>query len=408
MHNPKRCLPVLFRDARKNGTVHPLQQQLVGDRKTALYVLLGATVLLLLVASVNVTNLLLSQANARRRELSVRLVLGATRGRLIRQLLTESIVLSVTGAVMGVLLAPIALRVMRSLMPLTLAGIAPAELNVRVLLFAVTTALVTGIGFGLWPAFRSTRESDGEVIKSSGGHGSTSASAGRVRRVLVSAELALTVMLLIGAGLMLRSFSMLMQRDSGMQSAQVGTLEMTVASTVANRTERVRKLNEILQRLAAVPGVQSAGAINDLPLNGQGGISLSIRVDGAPPQKSPDDMRFARFLFATGDYFPTMGIRLLHGRLFRASDDSLAPKTAVISDRMAKEYWPGMDPIGRTFHLGSDTMHVIGVVANVREIKLEDEGGPQMYLHLLATSPTRVAVVARGNIPDRALLAHHG
>lgn len=391
--------------ARAKGTVHPLQQQLVGDRKTALYVLLGATGLLLLIACVNVTNLLLSQANARRRELAVRLVLGATRGRVVRQLLTESVVLSVAGAALGILLAPIALRTMRALLPSSLDGIAPAELNLRVLIFAVVMALITGIGFGLWPAFRSARESDGDVIKGGGGHGSTTANAGRVRRVLVSAELALTVMLLIGAGLMLRSFSTLMNSDSGMNGAQTGTLEMTLASTATNRGDRVRNLNATLQRLAAMPGIQSVGAINDLPLNGQGGISVTVEIDGAPPLKD-DDMRFARYLFASPDYFTAMRIPLLRGRMFSASEDSLSPKTAVISNAMAKLYWPGVDPIGRTFKLGSDAVTVVGIVSDVRESKLEEDGGPQMYLNLLTIAPTRLALVARGNIPEQTLLAY--
>ncbi|MEP6834409.1 MAG: ABC transporter permease [Gemmatimonas sp.] len=392
-------------NARSNGAVRPLQDTLVGDRKTAFYVLLGATGLLLLIACVNVTNLLLSHASARTRELAVRQVLGATRARIVRQLLTESVVLSLAGAGLGLLLAPIALRVMRTLIPASLAGVAPAELNIRVLMFALATALLTGVAFGLWPAFRSARVDQGQVIKAGGGHGATSASSGRVRRVLVSAELALTVMLLIGAGLMLRSFSVLMQRESGLQSAHVATLEMSLASSSGNRGERLRKLNETISRLSAMPGIQSAAAVNDLPLAGQGGISVMINVDGAPPLASGES-RGARYLFATSDYFATMGIKLLRGHLFSATEDSLSPRTAVVSKSMADAYWPNSDALGRTFQLGRSVMTVIGVVADVREAKLEGDAGPQMYMNLLVGSPQRLALVARGNVPEQTLLSH--
>ncbi|MEO7363852.1 MAG: FtsX-like permease family protein, partial [Gemmatimonadaceae bacterium] len=369
-----------------------------------LYVLLGATGLLLLIACVNVTNLLLSHANARRRELAVRQVLGATRARIVRQLLTESVVLAMAGATLGVLLAPIALGVMRTLLPVSLAGVAPAEVNLRVLMFAACTALVTGIAFGLWPAFRSSGGGQSEVIKGGGGHGSTSANAGRVRRVLVSAELALTVMLLIGAGLMLRSFSVLMQRDSGLLSEYVGTLEMTVPDNRANRTERVRKLDEMLSRLSAMPGIQSAAAVNDLPLSAQGGTSVQISIDGAAALEN-GERAGARYLFATEHYFSALGIKLLRGRSFRATDDSLAPRTAVISKTMADRYWPNADPIGQIFRIGNEPTTIVGIVADVREATLERDAGPQMYMHLLAGSPTRFSLVARGTISEQAILA---
>ncbi|MEO8000105.1 MAG: FtsX-like permease family protein, partial [Gemmatimonadaceae bacterium] len=347
----------------------------------------------------------LSQASLRRREIAVRQVLGATRTRIVRQLLTESIVLSVAGAALGVLLAPVPLRMMRALQPKLLSGVAPAELNVRVLAFAVVVALATGILFGLWPAFRFSREDHSASIKSGGGHGSTSGSSGRIRRLLVSAELALTVMLLIGSGLMLRSFNVLMQRDRGLVSTHVGSLEMTVAATASNRSDRLQKLNEILSRLSAMPGVQSAGAVNDLPLNGLSGISVNVNVPGAPPPEK-GRMRFARYLFATRDYFPTMGISLVRGRLFSSTDDSLSLTTALISQKMASEYWPGSDPIGRSFKLGPQEVTVIGIVSDVRESKLENEAGPQMYLHILQSAPSRFSIVARGALPERALLAN--
>ena len=401
----------MIANAQKDGAALPLQRQLVGDRTSALLMLLGATGLLLLIACVNVTNLLLSQAAERRRELTLRQVLGATRARIVRQLLTESIVLSMSGALVGLLVAPFALSLMRALIPKSLAGVSPASLDWRVLAFATVLALVTGVAFGMWPAIGSSRQSDSDVIKSGSGHGSTAAHSGRARRALVSAELALTVMLLIGAGLMLRSFDALMSKDSGMRPSQVATLEMAFPSKRDGRAERLRRVDEILTRLTSMPGIESAGAINDLPLNGVGGIGLNISVQGIPEPKG-QDMRFARYLMATGGYFKTMGIKLQKGRLFTAADDSLAPKVAVISATMAKVYWPNIDPIGRTFSFGGrpggndPQITVVGVVADVLESKLEQDPEPQMYLSFYAEAPTTVAIIARGEIAEKTLLSH--
>lgn len=389
---------------REQGLVHVLQEELSSDRRTAMLVLLGATSLLLLIACVNVTNLLLSQAAARQREIAVRQVLGATRLRVVRQLLTESVLLSVAGAAVGIMISPLPLRMMRALQPKLLAGLAPAELNLRVLAFAVVVALATGILFGMWPAFRFSREDHNASIKGGGGHGSTAGRANGVRRTLVGAELALTVMLLVGAGLMLRSFSTLMQRDPGLISEHVGSLEMTVGATVSNRGARVQLLKDIMRRLSETPGIESVGAVNDLPLNGQGGISVGVKVPGAPKPKSGRPP-FARYLFASTDYFATMGISLVRGRIFPPTDDSLSLPTAVVSEQMVKTYWPEAEPIGSKFTLGNQEYTVIGIVADVREYRLESDPAPQMYLNLSAIAPSRYSIVARSTLPDRELLA---
>lgn len=395
----------MLADVRETGAARALQSALVGDRSRALFVLLGATGLLLLVACVNVTNLLLSHASQRRRELAVRHVLGATRACIVRQLLTESLVLAACGGALGVLAAPLALGTMRTLLPESLASVAPATIDARVLVFATMLAVGTGIAFGLWPAFRSTRGSASEIIKGGGGHGSTTAGAGRARRLLVSAELALTVMLLVGAGLMLRSFEQLLREDNGMHTQGVGTLEMAIPSTSGGRAERVAKIDRVLERLASVPGIEAAAAVNDLPLNGAGGISVTVRIDGAPPPATLDDTPGARYLMATDNYFRAMGIILLAGRTFTAADDSLAPSVAIVSASMAKQYWPNGSALSRTFQLFDKPTTIIGVVSDVRERKLEAAGGPQMYLPLRATPPTTVAIVVRSSLLPSALLS---
>lgn len=399
-------LDQIMAEIEQQGALAPLQQELVGDRRTALLVLLGATGLLLLIACANVTNLLLSHAAFRKREMAVREVLGATRGRLVRQLLTESLALSIAGTALGVALAPLALSVMRASMPADLAGVAPATVDLRVLAFAAVLALVTGVGFGLWPAIGGTRDAPGEVIKAGGGSGATATGRGRARQLLVIAEIALALVLLVGAGLMLRSFQRLVGVDAGLDRSQVGTLEMTfVRDTPVS--ERLRRIDAMLDRMTAIPGYVAAGMVNDLPLRGGGGISISVEVDDMP--RAPGGERpYARYLAATAGYFRTLGIPLLRGRTFSATDDSLAPPVAIINSAMAKAYWPGVDALGRTFRSGAPgdpPVTVIGIVADVRELNLERDAQPQTYRPIRAQPPDRVAIVVRSTAPEDVLLA---
>ena len=383
----------------------PLQQELVGDRRSALLVLLGATGLLLIIACANVTNLLLSHATMRRREIAVREVLGATRGRLIRQLLTESLVLSATGTALGVALAPIALAAMTAIMPAALAGVAPATVDLRVLGFAAMLALITGIGFGLWPALGGTREAPMETIKSGGGTGATALGSGRARRVLVVAEIALTFVLLVGAGLMLRSFERLMNLDAGLVRERVGTLELSfVRGTPA--PVRLGRIEEMLARVSSAAGIEAAGVVNDLPLRGGGGLAISVNIDDPAVPKRPG-MQFARWLIASRDYFPTLGIGILRGRNFAPTDDARGPRVAIISASMAKELWSGVDPLGRTFRSGAPDdppVTVIGIASDVREESLEKDAGAQMYFPIYNETPERVAIVARSSLPPATLL----
>jgi len=389
---------------RQKGPAVPLQRELVGDRRRALLILLGATGLLLLIACANVGNLLLSDSAIRRREIAVREVLGATRRRIVRQLLAESLLLALAGATLGLLLAPAALKILRAMLPDGLAGVAPAQLDLRVLGFAVALAIATSLLFGLWPAVGATRGDVSTAIKSGGGHGATAGSLGKVRRALVIAEVALTVMLLVAAGLMLRSFDRLMSKDTGMNPEQVATLETTFARGTPS-AELLRVVNGVIERLKEQPAIVAAGAVNDLPLRGGGGISITIDVPGAPALK-PGEYRMGRNLYASGGYFSAMGIQLLRGRTFRESDRE-GPEVAVISNAMAEQYWPGVDPIGRYFTWRGDTSRktVIGVVTDVRESRLDREPTPQMYQFIDALPPTNIAIVVRGTLPPTALIA---
>ena len=406
----KLNIDVQLQSVLTEGATQPLRATLVSDRRTALLVLLATTGLLLLIACANVTNLLLSYGVARARELAVRSVLGATRPRLLRQLLAESVVLAAFGAALGVALAPIALRVLRTMMPAQLAGVAPAQLDLRVLSFATLLALLTGILFGLWPAFGSTRGSTVSAIKAGGGHGASASGARRSQRILVGAEIALAGVLLVGAGLMLRSFERLLSTDSGMRPDAVATLELSfggpgVRTPATNvRASRIQRLESILAELRRQPGIAAAGAVNDLPLRGTGGIGVSVAVEGAP--KSAEEY-YPRYLVASDGYFESLGIRLRSGRLFSSGEPN--ENIAIISKAMADIYWPDADPIGRTFLFGGDPppLTVVGVVDDVREAGLEREPGPQMYLLARRNISANVAIVARGaeGTSDATLLA---
>ncbi len=388
----------------KRGAV-PLQEALVGTNRTALAMLMGATILLLLIACANVANLLLSDAAARRREVALREVLGATRGRVTRQLLAESLVLALSGAAIGVLLAPTVLGLLRRLMPADLAGVAPAELDLRVLGFSATLAVFSAIVFGLWPAVGATRGAAGETIKSGGGVGSTAAGLGRARRAIITAEVALTVMLLVGAGLMLRSFARVVSQDRGLTSDRVATLELATRYG-ERRAERLTKLHAMLARLQSDPAIDAAAIVNDLPLNGKSGLSISVKVEGGPePKLVGGGAPMARYLQASGGYFKTLGIPLLRGRTFTAADDSIAPPVAVINMTMAKTWWPDRDPIGQTFVTAARApVTVVGIVADVRERSLEGPVTPQMYFPIDDATPNNLALIARSRLPREAFL----
>src|SRR6185437_6521538 len=261
----------------------------------------------------------------------------------------------------------------------------------RVLTFAAALAIVTGLIFGLWPALGSSRADATDTIKSGGGVGATAGGIGGPRRVLITAELALTVMLLVGSGLMLRSLDRLLSEQMGMNPEHVGTLQLTIAGR--RNAAEVAEVNAVLERLSGDPGISAAGAVNNLPLRGVSGIGLSIKVGGAPEPTSIDDMKYSSYLMATGGYFKALGIPLLRGRVFTASDDSPAPKVAVINMAMANTFWPNTDPIRKTFHLmGPDPITVVGLVADVLERSLEKSGGPQMYFPIGQQTPSNLAI----------------
>ncbi|HXD23947.1 MAG TPA: ABC transporter permease [Gemmatimonadaceae bacterium] len=392
----------MIAELQSTGAIVSIRKLLVGGLRFPFVMLMGAALLLLLIACSNVANLLLSDAAARGREMALRELLGASRSRIVRQLLAESLALAAAGTILGLTLAPAVMHVLRAMMPANLAGVAPATLDLRVLAFAAALAVLTGVIFGLSPSIVAARAKDATwTIRSSGG--GTLGGVGRGRRVLITLELALTVVLLVASGLMLRSFERVLAQQSGMQAEHVGTLELSLPNVP--RTVALTKVHAILARLDADPDIAAVGAVNDLPLLTPGGIGLTVRPDGAS-SPVPDSMRFAGYLTASGGYFAAMGIPLLRGRTFTENDDSPTAPVAVINTTMARTFWPNTDPVGKTFHtVYPDPVVVVGVVADVHEYSLETTARPQMYFPVDGESPRNLAIVARSILAPPVLLS---
>ncbi|MEO8563772.1 MAG: ABC transporter permease [bacterium] len=391
-----------------NETLEPLRDVLVGKRRTALLVLLGATGLVLLVACANVTNLLLSRAIGQRSELALRAALGASRGRIVRQLLAESVVLALAGGFVGVLLAYIGVGALGSLMPPSLAGAAPARVDARVLMFSTAIALMTGLAAGLWPALGASHANPSETIKSSAQSGTSGREGMWTRRMFVVAELALALMLAVGSGLMLRSLQSLLGNETGVNPVSVATLELTLPQvSYPNQLSRRRFFDDVIARALATPGVEHAAVVNELPLRGKSSIMLQV-LAGLQAPANEDEMKFAQLLQTTPDYFQTLGIPLLRGRTFSATFDSARAPEVVISESMAKQLWRGEDPIGGQVGpaYGQQVAPtVVGVVGDVRPWSIESEPMPQMYLALANSAPNNAAILARGSLAPTALAA---
>ena len=383
--------------------VTPLRDVLVGNRRDALLVLMGATVLLMLVACANVTNLLLARAATRRAELTLRASLGASRWRLGRQLLVESAILAVGGSLLGVALAYATLDGLAALLPPSLTGIAPARVDARVLGFAVAAAAATGLLFGLWPALGASRANPAATLKAGSAGGATRREGVRARRVFVVVEIALALMLAVGAGLMLRSFRELASEDFGMRTERAASLEVSLPrSRYATAARRGEFLDRVLARLRETPGIEAAGSINGLPLTSSViGIPVTAAGRPAPPM---DDVPFTEQLEVSPDYFAAAGIPLRRGRTVPAGGDSTSPGGVVINERLAAYLWPGEDPIGRPLvRFGLDTQTVVGVVGDTRGWAVDKEPQPQMYDGIGTGPMANFALVARGALPPAVL-----
>lgn len=348
-----------------------LQEQMVQNVRPALILLLGAVSLVLLIACVNVANLLLARAGARGKEVAIRTAMGAGRARVIRQLLTESVLLSLGGGVLGIFLAWVSLGPLLKISAGSVPQVVPIELDRWVLVFTFVMSLLTGLFFGLVPALRTAKLDLRETLNE-GSRGSTSGPGQhRLRGVLVASEMALAVLLLVGSGLLLRSFSRLQDVPPGFQADHLLVADIPLSETAyAKPEQRYEFFDRLVERAKVLPGVRSAGAASFLPVSGGGSI-IHFNITGHPP-KTPHDYVAAGYRTVTPNYLETLGVPLLRGRLLTPADNDKAPAVAVINASMANKCFPGENPLGKRIQLGATpdkdvpTMEIVGVVGDVR------------------------------------------
>jgi putative ABC transport system permease protein len=383
--------------------VVPLQTSLVGDRRTGLLILAASAALLLLIACANVTNLLLSRAAARQRDIAIRAVLGATRVRIVRQLVVESLLLAGAGAASAIVVARLALGGLASTLPPSLAQIAPPELDWRVLAFTLVVAVATSLLVGTVPALGVSRPDLAEAMKTAGaGGGGTRRRASGTRGLLVIAEVSLAMMLLVASGLMLESLDALLRTDSGMRVEHVVTGRMVFSGArYFSAQSTAAFFDAVFARLRASPGVDNAAAVTSLPMEGVRGISIRIFPEDAPQ----DTTRAApaRYLMASPGYFATLGIPLRGQDLPAHADTSR--KVAVINATMARTLWPGEDAIGRRIVFLTGPRTVVGVVGDVRTDRLDEPADGQMYFPISEQAQSYASLIVRGEGDPSALLA---
>jgi predicted permease len=365
--------------------VRSFQEETVSAARPLLRILMGATVLILCIACVNLANLLLVRGAGRRREFGVRLALGAGRRAMLRQSLTESLLLSVIGSIFGIVLAAGLVRIAVASMPGSMPRLDEVALRWPMLLFAVGLAALTGLLCGLAPALGSMRADILDALREGSQGTGQSRSQHRFRNILVAVEVALATVLLVGAGLFLRSFQKMLETDPGFQPQHVLTAYLSLPNAEYSTQAGIDSFyHELLRRLAALPGVSATGASSAVPAAG-----ITSDRNFVPEGYAPHSGRLwasASNSFIMGDYFRAMRIPLLRGRYLNTDDDAPdAPLAAVISETLAKRYWSGQNPVGRRFRMGGDPestrpyLTVVGVVGDIRQGALDQAIYPQMY-----------------------------
>ncbi|MGB8342033.1 MAG: ABC transporter permease [Chthoniobacterales bacterium] len=390
-----RRLEQQFPDADENTgiTLVPLREQIVGNLRPMLLILFGAVSLVLLIACANVANLLLARAAARAREIAIRTAMGASRFRLIRQLLTESALLALCGGAVGILLALWALPLLLSLSPAEIGTFPHAGLNGPVLLFSLLVSLLTGVLFGLAPAIFASRANPNQALRE--GERGSSLGKSPARAALITVEIAVSLVLLVGAGLMMKSFVRLTHVDPGFNPDRLLVFNIGLP-TSADTVRQISFYQQVVERLRAIPGVQTVGAVSRLPLSG-GNSTRSFNLLGSS-QSYDADIRVS-----TLEYFQTMAIPLLKGRNFTAHDDSNSLPVAIINQATAANAFPGQDPIGKyltNFGPKSTKLQVIGIVGNVHHVGLETAARPEVYTPLAQSSWPLMFVAVRSAVAN--------
>ncbi len=371
---------------RENGLqrdvkVWPLHEIIVTDNKRTLLVLQGAVVFVLLVACANVANLLLARSVGRERELAIRAAIGAGRGRLVRQLLTESLLLSILGGAVGVILASWLLRLFVAMAPAGFPRVSSIAIDTGILTFTLVVAMATGLIFGVAPARRGFRTDPNDSLRDTGARGATSGNRG-ASRLLVVAEIAVALMLVIGAGLMVKSLLKLQSERTGFRADGLLTFELNLPAARYQPPAMAAFYQRALGEIRAIPGVQSAGAINYLPL-ANFGFNGNFAIEGQPPFPR-DAAPVVEYRAVTPGYFGTMGIPVVRGQDFTDQDNAAGRPVVIINQTMAERYWPNGNPIGSRVQLTFDSSavwrEVVGVVGDVRSWRVNTRPVPESYV----------------------------
>ncbi|HEU4796470.1 MAG TPA: ABC transporter permease, partial [Pyrinomonadaceae bacterium] len=383
-----------------------LHEAITKDYRTALFVMLGAVGLVLLIACANVANLLLARAAARQREVAIRMALGASRKRIISQLLTESLLLSVAGGVLGLLLASWGMDLLVAYGPADVPRLRDVSLDRYVLFFTVSVSLLTAVLFGLAPALQASRPDPGNTLKQDG-RGLSHGGRNRMRSALIVTEVALSLMLLVGAGLLINSFWRLLRTDAGFDPRGVLALDIPLSrARYTTPEQRSAAFEQLIGRMKTLPGVRDVSVVSNVPLTDLD-IELSFQVEGRQPYK-PGEEATADYTVAGSDYFRTMNIALQRGRVFTNQDTANSPGVLVVSDAFVKRYFPNEDPIGRRIVFdGNDktAREIIGIVADVKRNGLDIDVQPEVYASHLQRPERRLNVVIRTESPDASQLS---
>ena len=386
--------------------VKPLHEEIVGRSQTMLLVLLGAVFFVLLIACVNVANLLLARATAREREIAVRAAVGAGRWRIVRQLLTESLLLALISSAVGMLLAQWAIDALSTLGPEQLPRLQAVSIDGRILLFTLGLTLLTGLLFGLAPALQAGQVNLNELLKE-GGRSGVGQRQRRLRDALVVVEVALALVLLVGAGLLIRSFWKLQQADPGFNPERVLTASLSLPNARYGDAPKVTAFQQqLLERVAALPGVQSAGLTSDLPWTGYD-ENAGFTIEGKT--FPPNDGAGGRYHFVSEDYFRTVGVPLVAGRFFNANDKLKSPNVVLINRAMAELYWPGESAVSKRFTFNSqpkekDWYTIVGVVGDVKDFPNSPAAVPAFYWPTVQQAPRQVILAVRGSANPLSLV----
>jgi len=398
--------------------IQPLQETLVGKVRPMLLVLMGAVILIVFIVSLNIANLLLARASGRQQEMAVRLALGASRGRIVRQMLTESMLLSLIGGAAGIATAVGTLGFILRFVPSNVPRLNEVRIDWVVLVFALLISILTGLVFGLAPALHSAKGALSSAIREGGRGSGYSTKTGRLRDVLIVSELAFAVILMVGAGLLLRTLRDLLQQNPGFNPTQIVTANIQLPNPNDSKTDpyldiprRATFDRELLRRIKAFPGVELAAITSALPTTNTnpsavGGLANeSFAIEDRPVESSQD--LHAERIRISPDYFKVLQSTLLRGRSFTEGDEDGKPLVAIIDETTARKYWPDRDPLGRRVRFARDATKpwttIVGIVKDIKSDGLDIDGVPHIYVSTYQDSSKRLSVVLRTSLPATLL-----